>query len=264
MKKVKFLTLFIIGAMALLGGSYAAWSDHLTNKDIVHTGIVNLQWADGKTDSKVGTQDILAQTESTDPGPNYSGLGNDVTAGNRNEGPSDQRNIGYLDIIDGDPGDGVNIDKDDESDATWGASYYGTDDPRAYGDKITLKLGNGYPGYTAAINTSIINTGTVSTRFEISDDGNVPDWLHIQIKKADGTVLYDNHASVGDTLSGEVLDPTQQLPVVIVETVVGKPGAAVDKNASREFTLKLTGVQWNGYNGLPNSIQPDSVRNVAR
>ncbi|HWP97043.1 MAG TPA: hypothetical protein VN426_09330 [Syntrophomonadaceae bacterium] len=240
MKKAKFLILFIICAMALLGGSYAAWSDHLSATDVVKTGVLNLQWAAGNTiywaDGKTGSS---VKAASNDPG--------DMATPDPNNPSGDSRDVGNLDFV----------YVGDKAAAT-GTIENWSQDLRVKGDKLTLGLGNGYPGYKAAVTTSIVNTGTVSAKFKVSvSEGSIPTWLRVQIKdnsdgkgvNTSGDLLFDSaDSTIGNTLKDKVLDPTRQLPVVIIETVwLSVSGGTVDQSVvNKQFTLQLTGEQWNG------------------
>lgn len=227
MKKINFLILFTILAMALLGGAYAAWSDHLTAVDVVKTGIVNIQWADGT--GSLGT--TTSSDSQADAKPDKT----------MDDTFTDLRDVGWLDVAVSNGDDGTLTDIE---------GY--TADPRIQGDKITLDLGNGYPGYKAVIQSKIINTGTVSTKFQIQlaqGSNSIPAWLHVRILDDVGC-LYDSSpaSTIGNTLKDTVLDPNKELPVVIVEEVWnGTTGVPQDqKPANNTFTLQLSGQQWNG------------------
>ena len=231
MKKIKVLALIMVFALTALGGAYAMWYDSLYIDETVTTGIVNLQWC--------------GDTFSSDPSPNYEGSGG-VFEGNLDRldpgNPNDAKNVAYKDVV---------ISNDSEE----LPAIEGTD-TRMVNDLMTINLYNGYPGYQAYIYSAIWNKGTVPTKFEVSlAEGTIPDWLHFQIVKIDGTVLFDNLNEI-ELLEGMQIDPNGGVCVIIKERVLQE----APQNATANFTMQLKGIQWNEYNfDLPNVITADTA-----
>lgn len=231
MKKIKVLVLVLAFAFAAMGGAYAMWYDTLFLDETVATGVVDLAWCGASC--------------SSDPSPNYTGYPvAGVYGGSKDRldcgNPNDAKNVGYKD---------VKVSNDDES----LPEIIGTD-TRMVNDLMTITLGNGYPGYQEEIYSSIMNKGTVPTKFQVTlaEGESIPTWMHFQIVNAvTGAVLYDNKAT-SNTLEGMQIDPGQCVCVKIVERIQ----QAAPQNANVNFTLQLKGIQWNEYNfELPDTIQ---------
>lgn len=237
MKRIKFLILFTICAMALLGGSYAVWWDSVSARDVVNTGYLNLKWAPAGADG----------TYSSDPGPNS------ITGLEEKSDGASGKNIGCLDI--------TKLEADHESLPTLEANVNGID-PRFDGDKMTIALVNGYPYYSATLHTKIMNTGQIPVKLHFLNASDVPDWVHIVIYNGTTKLAeYYGHTftEYSPALNDIVLDPSQSLPVDIFEeikapagVVAGDNGVAVPASTkttevNRVFTLQVTGTQWNGY-----------------
>lgn len=249
MKKIRFLILFILFAMAMLGGSYAAWSDHVSLTDVVETGTFNLAWQPvGSTEADTGSKDPTYYKDFADPQAGVYEAVLDALPGGSSTVP---KNIAK-----------VTVQVGDDSDVNPNAYLKGAD-PRQSNDYMELTLENGYPGYKAAVYSKILNTGTVPAKFMIGTDlGKMPSWLHVSVTKAaDGTVLFDSDSGASYSWYDKEIEPGGSMPVNIAMEV-RKKTSDVPEDATAQVVFELLGRQWNGSEG--SFTLPDEVVTVQR
>lgn len=232
MKKIRVLALIMIFAFAALGGAYAMWYDSLFIQESVATGVVDLMWG---------------CAQSSDSGMNYTGYCGDVYAGSLDRldpgNPNDAKNVASKNFI---------ITNDREQ-----LPEINGMDCRMIRDLMQISLFNGYPGYQEFIMASIVNNGTVPTKFVVTmaDGTAIPDWMHFQIVTLDNQVVFDNKADINE-LDGLQIDPGKCVCVKIIERILQE----APERACASFTVQLKGVQWNEYNfNLPNAITADTT-----
>lgn len=231
MKKIRVLALVMIFAFAALGGAYAMWYDSLYLYTTVHTGSVDVCWANVRT---------------SDDGGHYAEMsgeaGANVWLGNVDSMDSGNPNSGELKNI-------ASLNAQLTPDSEWS-------DARAINDQLNITLLNAYPGYQEYVEADIVNQGTVPVKFRVIDK-DVPPWVVIQVD------LYSNEmgeAQDWTSLEGYQLDPG----AIIHARITYRIDQSAEQNRQVSFNLQLKGIQWNEYSPdesyiLPYSIQTDRI-----
>lgn len=201
MAKTGVLALVLVLCLATIGMGFAKWSDHLTVDGTVDTGSVAVEFAKCKSNDA-----MLTNVTSLDP----------VSGGSWNFGE-----VGF-DIEDPDTwvwtGDT----------AVWDEAHTDAKIDSVDGDtnnRLSIKMGGGYPGYSPNVAYTIENTGTIPVKVE-----------SIKLIEVSKNGLWDTSIDI-DLVAGV----TQYVYVVLVE---GSPG------------------NWTAMGNVSDTIQKDAENNV--